>query len=112
MLKTINPLLTGNLLSILSDMGHGDFVITDANFPAADRLAVERIGGQWRAPCGDRWQELVLIGSGMNRKRITAALVSCLLRDQARLSPRAIRQLRGSFASNIRANGRNLASGR
>ena len=40
MLKTINPLLTGNLLSILSDMGHGDFVITDANFPAADRLAL------------------------------------------------------------------------
>ena len=36
MLKNINPLLTGNLLSILSDMGHGDeIVITDANFPAA-----------------------------------------------------------------------------
>lgn len=36
MLKTINPLLTGELLAILSDMGHGDeLVITDANFPAA-----------------------------------------------------------------------------
>ncbi len=36
MLKNINPLLTGDLLSILSDMGHGDeIVITDANFPAA-----------------------------------------------------------------------------
>lgn len=36
MLKTINPLLTGDLLAILSDMGHGDeIVITDANFPAA-----------------------------------------------------------------------------
>lgn len=36
MLKTINPLLTGELLAILSDMGHGDeIVITDANFPAA-----------------------------------------------------------------------------
>lgn len=36
MLKTINPLLTGDLLAILSDMGHGDeVVITDANFPAA-----------------------------------------------------------------------------
>ena len=35
-LKTINPLLTGELLAILSDMGHGDeIVITDANFPAA-----------------------------------------------------------------------------
>lgn len=36
MLKTINPLLTGDLLRVLSDMGHGDeLVITDANFPAA-----------------------------------------------------------------------------
>lgn len=35
MLKTINPLLTGDLLAILADMGHGDeLVIVDANFPA------------------------------------------------------------------------------
>ncbi len=35
MLKTINPLLTGSLLSILDDMGHGDdLVIVDANYPA------------------------------------------------------------------------------
>ncbi len=34
--KSINPLLSGELLAILSDMGHGDeIVITDANFPAA-----------------------------------------------------------------------------
>lgn len=42
MLKSINPLLTGDLLAILADMGHGDeIVITDANFPAvavAERL--------------------------------------------------------------------------
>ncbi|MCJ8510256.1 ribose ABC transporter [Rhizobium lemnae] len=35
MLKSINPLLTGELLAILAEMGHGDeIVITDANFPA------------------------------------------------------------------------------
>lgn len=35
MLKTINPLLTGDLLKILADMGHGDeLAIVDANFPA------------------------------------------------------------------------------
>ena len=35
MLKSINPLLTGDLLAILSDMGHGDEIaIVDANFPA------------------------------------------------------------------------------
>ncbi|MBV2144916.1 ribose ABC transporter [Falsochrobactrum sp. TDYN1] len=42
MLKFINPLLTGELLAILCDMGHGDeVVIVDANFPAdaiAERL--------------------------------------------------------------------------
>ncbi|XDA97170.1 RbsD/FucU domain-containing protein [Sulfitobacter sp. LCG007] len=36
MLKSINPILTGELLAILSDMGHGDEIaVTDANFPAA-----------------------------------------------------------------------------
>lgn len=36
MLKNIDPLLTGDLLAILRDMGHGDeIVLTDANFPAA-----------------------------------------------------------------------------
>jgi len=35
MLKHINPLLTGNLLAILADMGHGDELsIVDANYPA------------------------------------------------------------------------------
>lgn len=36
MLKNIDPLLTGKLLKILADMGHGDeVVLTDCNFPAA-----------------------------------------------------------------------------
>lgn len=35
MLKNINPLLTGSLLAVLADMGHGDdLVIVDANYPA------------------------------------------------------------------------------
>ena len=35
MLKGIDKLLTGDLLKILCDMGHGDeLVIADANFPA------------------------------------------------------------------------------
>lgn len=39
MLKSLSPLLTGDLLAVLADMGHGDeIVIVDANFPAA-RLA-------------------------------------------------------------------------
>ncbi|WP_210526170.1 RbsD/FucU family protein [Rubellimicrobium arenae] len=36
MLKSIDPLLTGQMLALLSDMGHGDeVVIADANFPVA-----------------------------------------------------------------------------
>lgn len=36
MLKNIDPILTGDLLAVLRDMGHGDeIVLTDANFPAA-----------------------------------------------------------------------------
>lgn len=39
MLKNIDPLLTGELLAILRDMGHGDEIaLVDANFPA-DRVA-------------------------------------------------------------------------
>lgn len=35
MLKNISPLLTGSLLEVLADMGHGDdLVIVDANYPA------------------------------------------------------------------------------
>ena len=39
MLKNVDKLLTGDLLKVLCDMGHGDeLVIADANFPA-DALA-------------------------------------------------------------------------
>lgn len=35
MLKTINPLLSGHLLKLLANMGHGDdIVVVDANYPA------------------------------------------------------------------------------
>ncbi|KQT52448.1 MULTISPECIES: RbsD/FucU family protein [unclassified Aureimonas] len=37
MLKTLHPLLTGRLLAILADMGHGnEIAIGDANFGAAN----------------------------------------------------------------------------
>lgn len=43
MLKNVDKLLTGDLLKILCDMGHGDeLVIADANFPA-DALATRLI---------------------------------------------------------------------
>ena len=54
MLKGINKLLTGDLLKILCDMGHGDeLIIADANFPAEAlatrliRLLVLRFLNNW-----------------------------------------------------------------
>ncbi|MBB3998020.1 RbsD/FucU family protein [Aureimonas pseudogalii] len=46
MLKTIHPLITPDLLSILAEMGHGDdLVLVDRNFPA-ESVAAETVSGQ------------------------------------------------------------------
>lgn len=65
MLKRIDPILTGKLLRILRDMGHGDeLVIADANFPAHSN--------------SERLVEL----PGLDAPRVLAAILSLLPLDE------------------------------
>lgn len=52
-----------------------------ADWPMDDE-AEKWIAAQWREPYGDRRQEIVLIGSGMDRAALTAVLDACLLSDR------------------------------
>jgi G3E family GTPase len=60
--------------------------------------AVARIHANWRTPFGDRRQELVFIGTGIDRKALTAALEACLV-SRVRAPFAAGRNLHGTFAA-------------
>lgn len=51
MLKNISKLLTGDMLKVLSDMGHGDvLILADANFPAEKTAKTTSTGKLIRCP--------------------------------------------------------------
>jgi G3E family GTPase len=58
-----------------------------------DRDSLDRIARHWQEPFGDRRQELVFIGRGMDRQAITEALDRCLVQNPAALPARERKRL-------------------
>ena len=67
------------------------------DWPAGSE-AVARIHANWRAPFGDRRQELVFIGTGIDRAALTAALEACLV-SRPRMPFVPGRNFQGKFAT-------------
>jgi G3E family GTPase len=65
-------------MSSVSPLGGWWAAIPQGRWPD-DPGAVAKMRENWAEPWGDRRQELVFIGSGMDRAAITAALDACLL---------------------------------
>ncbi len=77
----MNFSLAGHLTSI-SPAGRWWAATPQKDWPR-DPAAVARISAHWRAPFGDRRQELVFIGTSFDREAITKALEGALVREPA-----------------------------
>jgi len=82
-------------LSSVSPLGGWWAAIPQDRWPDSPE-AVAKMRANWQDPWGDRRQELVFIGSGMNRDALTARLDACLL-DTDRFTPDAWRDLPDPF---------------
>jgi len=82
-------------LSSISPLGGWWAAIPQDRWPDSPE-AVAKMRANWQDPWGDRRQELVFIGSGMNRDALTARLDACLL-DTDRFTPDAWRDLPDPF---------------
>jgi G3E family GTPase len=74
-------------LSSVQPLGTWWAAVPRDRWPAHD-VAQDYLTAYWAEPFGDRRQELVFIGSGMDRAALTAALDACLTGPADRLLPR------------------------
>jgi len=73
-------------LSTIKPLGIWWAAIPHSRWPTA-QSARDYLASQWAEPFGDRRQELVFIGSGMDQSNICAALDACLVGPAERLLP-------------------------
>ena len=83
-------------LSTVKPLGIWWAAIPEKHWPTA-QSARDDLAAQWAAPFGDRRQELVFIGSGMDRAAISAALDACLVGPGDRLAPELATTLADPF---------------
>lgn len=82
-------------LSSVKPMGQWWATVPKENRPDHPQ-AIAYLNQHWQEPYGDRRQELVFIGSGMDKAAITAALNAALVRDDA-FTPHLWRDLPDPF---------------
>ncbi|ETX30377.1 GTP-binding protein [Roseivivax isoporae] len=83
-------------LSTVRPMGHWWASVPRERWPDHPQ-ARDYIARHWQEPYGDRRQELVFIGAGMDRAAITAALDAALTGSEASFDPRACPDLADPF---------------
>jgi len=83
-------------LSTVKPLGIWWAAIPQFRWPTA-QSARDDLAAQWAEPFGDRRQELVFIGSGMDRAALSAALDACLIGPADRLAQELARDLADPF---------------
>lgn len=83
-------------LSSVSPLGRWWAAVPPERWPEHEGARAE-IAAHWQAPWGDRRQELVFIGSGMDRAAITRRLEGCLVGPGDRFDPARYRSLPDPF---------------
>lgn len=78
----VGQLSVAGKLAEISPAGKWWAAVPKAEWPVEDPEMLETIKEHWQNPYGDRRQELVFIGTGINKTELLDALNLCLLTDE------------------------------